>query len=126
MDGTAFVVCRKRRGATDNSVYDVVDVCSTMDKAKTLAKILFEDRMKALKRELNNAEFDPCSDIREDMFHWSCVMTREIKRCEDATKEVENSDARHILSINGILITQMWIDSFEEEGDDGTDEDEGD
>lgn len=53
-------------------------------------------------------------------------MTREIKRCEDATKEVENSDARHILSINGILITQMWIDSFEEEGDDGTDEDEGD
>lgn len=49
MDGTAFVVCRKRRGATDNSVYDVVDVCSTMDKAKTLAKILFEDRMKALK-----------------------------------------------------------------------------
>lgn len=124
MDGTVFIVCRKRHGAIDNSVYDVVDVCSTMDKAKTLAKMLLEDRMKALKRELNNAEFDPCSDTREDMFHWSCMMTREIKRCEDGIKEVENSDARHILSINGILITQMWIDSFEEEGDDGTDEDE--
>lgn len=124
MDGTVFIVYHKRRGVTDNSVYDVVDVCSTMDKAKTLAKMLFEDRMKALNRELNNAEFDPCSDTREDMFNWSCMMTREIKRCEDSIKEIENSDARHTLSINGILISQAWIDSFEEEGDDGTDEDE--
>lgn len=124
MDGTVFVACRKRHGAIDNSVYDVVDVCSTMDKAKTLAKMLLEDRMKALKRELNNAEFDPCSDTKEDMFHWNCMMTREIKKCEDGIKEVENSDARHVLSINGILISQMWIDSFEEEGDDGTNEDE--
>lgn len=124
MDGTVFIVYHKRRGATDNSVYDVVDICSTMDKAKTLAKMLFEDRMKALKRELNNAEFDPCSDTREDMFNWSCMMTREIKRCEDSIKEIENSDARRTLSINGILISQAWIDSFEKEGDDGTDEDE--
>lgn len=124
MDGTVFIVYRKRRGAIDNSVYDVADVCSTMDKAKTLAKILLEDRMKALKRELNNAEFDPCSDTREDIFRWSCMMTREIKKCEDAIKTIENSDALHTLSVNGILITQMRVDSFEEEGDDGTDEDE--